>query len=405
MAPAPAAATRDPVLVKALYRSLLRVAHRFDAHPSIKLCLHINPPLGLSHWGLYQEGLAELLDGKLYLDPARASSVRLVALVRKYFRAPDSAPPSFSSRKRRGGGRAEDDLGEIGATDRVDAGFTALRELSKAWHACESHVLPYLHKRNMEEGTSDSSSSGGGGGRRRGRDEPSSSSSLSLPPVKPAKALGPGVVLLAHPMMGRDVMDVFARSVIYLVEHSKKEGAYGLILNKRSEQSLAQTVEGGLSADFFSAFSANVLRKGGPVPRLQMLHRHDGVGGVLLGPRGAGVASSSSSPPSDRPVYAGGDWKEATSLVLKGAAAAEEFTFFCGACTWSPGQLESEMMNGYWVPVAAPAALAVRSGAEKGMWEGVMGALNEAGGGGREGFAHAAALPEQAVEKVDALEF
>jgi hypothetical protein len=143
------------------------------------------------------------------------------------------------------------------------------------------------------------------------------------------------------------------------------------------------------------------------VPRLQMLHRHDAVGGVILGPRGPGSSSSSStsSTLSERPVYAGGDWKEATSLVLKGEAAPEDFTFFCGACTWSPGQLESEMAKGYWVPAAAPPVLAVRGGADKGMWEGVMGALSAGGGVNREGYAHAAVLPEQAVEKVDALEF
>lgn len=51
--------------------------------------------------------------------------------------------------------------------------------------------------------------------------------------------------------------------------HSPKEGAYGLVVNL-SDSTLPQAVEGGLAPDFFRVFAQNPLRRGGPVPRLQV---------------------------------------------------------------------------------------------------------------------------------------
>ncbi len=48
--------------------------------------------------------------------------------------------------------------------------------------------------------------------------------------------------------------------------HSRKEGAYGLIVNALAEDTtLPQAVEGGLAPNFYQAFAHNRLRRGGPV--------------------------------------------------------------------------------------------------------------------------------------------
>ena len=64
-------------------------------------------------------------------------------------------------------------------------------------------------------------------------------------------------------------------------------------------------MQGGLSPEFYKVFGSNSVRKGGPVARLQMLHRVEAVGGTTL-KRGQGGA-----------VFAGGDWKQATQLVVR----------------------------------------------------------------------------------------
>lgn len=46
---------------------------------------------------------------------------------------------------------------------------------------------------------------------------------------------------------------------------SRKEGAYGLVVNQLSDMTLPQAVEGGLAPEFFQAFGKNALRRGGPV--------------------------------------------------------------------------------------------------------------------------------------------
>ena len=36
-------------------------------------------------------------------------------------------------------------------------------------------------------------------------------------------------------------------------------------------------------------------------------------------------------------------------LIGSGKSRPEDFSFFAGACTWAPGQLELEMDQGFWI--------------------------------------------------------
>ena len=137
----------------------------------------------------------------MYLSPERSASVSVVQLIRKYFRVPEEDEGEGG---REGGVWEEEEVeeeggmegGKEGGRDRLDAAFLGLRELSKAWHAVEVNVLPLLGGK------------GGGEGGKEGEEErcssgssSSSSSSSSFDGVKFAESLGPGVILLARPMM------------------------------------------------------------------------------------------------------------------------------------------------------------------------------------------------------------
>jgi putative transcriptional regulator len=75
------------------------------------------------------------------------------------------------------------------------------------------------------------------------------------------RALAPGNLLLAHPMIGDHM---FRRSVILVVSHDK-EGTYGLILNRGTDYRVETAVKGGMPDNFFEAFALNSVRCGGPV--------------------------------------------------------------------------------------------------------------------------------------------
>lgn len=197
-----------------------------------------------SAWSSYHDAITELLggEGRLYLSPNRCNAVSIKGLVRKYFRVPEEEEDKEGSKKERPIGtrwrkeargeveKEEDeeewDGGREGERDRLDAAFLALRELSKAWHAIEMHVLPLMRKEGRREGgekqvgrgsstttnnsnisasnddseRSSSSSSSRSSSRSRSTSTTTSSSS-SFNAVKLVKRVGPGVILLAHPMM------------------------------------------------------------------------------------------------------------------------------------------------------------------------------------------------------------
>ncbi len=59
-------------------------------------------------------------------------------------------------------------------------------------------------------------------------------------------------------------------------------------------------------------------------------------------------------------VYIGGAVNEADHMVATGQAKVDDFKFMLHLCGWAPGQLQSEIDRGVWLPVASSANVSQR---------------------------------------------
>jgi putative AlgH/UPF0301 family transcriptional regulator len=146
-----------------------------------------------------------------------------------------------------------------------------------------------------------------------------------------------------------------------------------------------------ISVDFHDAFYDSLVRIGGPVhSSVQMLYkctqdqeRSLQLGGRILPeivPSVAPTASTSAATPpptttasmgedgrtqimshvtvtepsSDDVIYFQGDFNRVARAVLEGKLAKDCVSFVVGATAWSPGQLQSEIERGWWIPCTAP---------------------------------------------------
>ena len=142
----------------------------------------------------------------------------------------------------------------------------------------------------------------------------------------------------------------FGESVVYLVTHGE-DGTVSLIVNRRSQLELAETVP-----DLAGAESTDHrLYYGGPVElsMVMMLTRGELVSEGLF------HVSDDVFISSERPVM------EAT---LAAEATSQEMRFYIGYSGWASGQLDSEIARGSWHVVAGDpeVVFAVDSGS---VWE------------------------------------
>ena len=125
----------------------------------------------------------------------------------------------------------------------------------------------------------------------------------------------------------------FAQSVILLVRHDE-EGAFGLVLNRPTEesiQSIWEKVHGAPCA------ATQLIQAGGPVPGpLVALHREPAVGELQVLP---GVWCSMQG--------------EAIAELVEGTR--EHVRYFAGYSGWGAGQLEGELSVGSWLTTEADA--------------------------------------------------
>lgn len=136
-----------------------------------------------------------------------------------------------------------------------------------------------------------------------------------------------GRLLVAAPVLTEDV---FARSVVQLLQHSVDDGALGVIVNRPLETSLAEVLPGWA----LLAPEPVVVFEGGPVAPSSAICL-----GRLTQPR---VVDPSFV------VVAGAPWLGTVDLDLEAAASVEEVRVFAGYAGWSPGQLEAEVEEGAW---------------------------------------------------------
>mmetsp|Transcript_49753 Transcript_49753/g.50578 ORF Transcript_49753/g.50578 Transcript_49753/m.50578 type:complete len:518 (-) Transcript_49753:7-1560(-) len=151
---------------------------------------------------------------------------------------------------------------------------------------------------------------------------------------------------------------------------------YGLIVNRVSihnEAGQNRTLkevfrEHMLPEKLSNIFGDSVVREGGPVNvALQMIHSlsspseqedvASAVGGTII----PTIINEEESPAlySDRATYFQGNMFKILSEVKEGTIDRDDISFFIGATTWSPGQLASEIAQGYWIPCIGPPEMAL----------------------------------------------
>lgn len=162
--------------------------------------------------------------------------------------------------------------------------------------------------------------------------------------------VGSGTFLIASPTL-RDVN--FSRTVVLLCEHDDDEGSMGLVVNRPTEVSLDETVEGLEDA------GPQPLFFGGPVQReiVVVLHRDAEV-------------------PGAHPVCDGmalGGEAEPILDLLRGPARAR-VRVFSGYSGWGAGQLQDELEMGSWIVCPARAHFVFESTPES-MWADVLRSL------------------------------
>ncbi|GKY92587.1 hypothetical protein MPSEU_000228800 [Mayamaea pseudoterrestris] len=203
-----------------------------------------------------------------------------------------------------------------------------------------------------------------------------------LPLSPPSSYLRPGAYLIAHPHM----TGYFRRTVISILDHKAEHdspagsyGTYGLIVNRtrlspQTHKGLTlEEVLRPLPHDLVTSFGGSTVREGGPVHMsLQMLHsltpdqEELRIGGSPISMIGsdkgddqqADQSTVTSAQRSDRAIYYKGDVLTAANAVLSGRLDREDVSFFVGASAWQPGQLDSEVERGFWMPVSGPPEIA-----------------------------------------------
>ncbi|MDO7886292.1 YqgE/AlgH family protein [Hymenobacter cheonanensis] len=165
----------------------------------------------------------------------------------------------------------------------------------------------------------------------------------------------PGTLLISQPFLGDPN---FERSVVLLCRHHPAEGAFGLVLTRRTA-----TVLGDVLGVPPGPATALPLYEGGPVQldTLHFVHRY----AALPGATDLGDGT-----------YWSGDFDLLITLINSGTISPDEVRCFVGYSGWSAGQLEAEIERGSWIrqPASAGKVFTLRSDA---FWQGI---LREKGG-------------------------
>ena len=141
--------------------------------------------------------------------------------------------------------------------------------------------------------------------------------------------------------------ETFAKSVVYLCEHSER-GALGLVINKPSDinlQSLLQKVDLDLRRQ---DLSDTPVFQGGPVQTERGFVLHDAMQADSEKPEDSGY-SSTLSIPGGLEMTTSKDVLEALST----GAGPRRVLVTLGYASWGEGQLESELAENTWLTVGA----------------------------------------------------
>lgn len=169
----------------------------------------------------------------------------------------------------------------------------------------------------------------------------------------------PGTLLVAVPQM---LDPNFMHTVVLLCEHTE-QGAYGLVVNRRTEITVDRLVPDHplLAASRFPVFD------GGPVGHdtLQFLHR---VPGRI--PGGVELADG---------LHVGGRLDALAEYVRNEEHAGEDVRLFLGYSGWGEGQLDAELAIGSWVPAPLDPRHVFGDRSPEVVWRGVLRSLGDRG--------------------------
>ena len=135
-----------------------------------------------------------------------------------------------------------------------------------------------------------------------------------------------GKILISEPFM-QDIH--FSRSVVYLVEHSKKE-TFGLVINKKSGFMLGE-IDNELKSSRIPIYI------GGPVEADSLFYIHR-LGNIIYDT--LHITNN---------IYFGGDWETVRSLIADGILNEYNLRICLGYSGWSAGQLDEEIKNKSWI--------------------------------------------------------
>jgi putative AlgH/UPF0301 family transcriptional regulator len=373
-------AAPSPLLLCRLYRSLLKTAKPFTPpyeDAKVLTCLLHRTGLGNQTWESYlrdrqqpdaddveifrhgqdddtarpahkifrrllTEVIANSSTGiRVNLWPSTADPSKLRQVIRREFRdASDSVSAATS----------------VDVQTRKEVAFVALRELNKklSWVDRLEKRAPETHARQAARYVS------------------------PLPMDQPLQYLRPGAFLVAHP----NLTGYFRRAVIFILDHTEEgeyasptettqaHGTYGLVVNRHSlspktERNMTlQEILRPLPSDLQLPFGGSFVREGGPVHMsLQMLHAATPEQEFLK--IGGSVVSmittdndESTALNTNEAIYYRGDVMKAATAVLAGELEKDDVSFFVGASSWAPGQLENEIERGCWIPCRGPPQIA-----------------------------------------------
>jgi putative transcriptional regulator len=142
--------------------------------------------------------------------------------------------------------------------------------------------------------------------------------------------------------------ETFARSVIYLCEHSER-GAMGLIINKPADISMRHLFDKVDLPLRREDLVQNLVLHGGPVQTDRGFVLHDPVQMAPADKEGGPIFASTLSVPGGLEMTTSRDVLEA----LSSGAGPRRVLVTLGYASWGEGQLESELGENTWLTVPA----------------------------------------------------
>jgi putative transcriptional regulator len=144
--------------------------------------------------------------------------------------------------------------------------------------------------------------------------------------------------------------ETFARSVIYMCEHSAR-GAMGLIINKPADMSMGHLFDKVDMTLRRQDLMHNPVGQGGPVQTERGFVLHDPMRMDKPEPEGGSIYASTLTVPGGLEMTTSRDVLEA----LSSGAGPRRVLITLGYASWGEGQLESELSENAWLTVPASA--------------------------------------------------